>query len=225
VKARGLVDQPLRHPRYEARIAEVRAACVGRVTTAHRHNNGWIAGLLIAVLPVAFAVSQLFVADRPWENRTWWPGAAFATGTPDACVGLSTEAARRLVPDGEPDHGYGDAGSAMRNCRLTGGTPRLEVDVYRATYGDLIAEAKDDVDRVKRSGGNYSPVADLGDEAFAGADNGSNLKVVARRCNVVVEVQLNPDGDVPDPGAPAYTAMLRSLVDVVRPVIDAVDLR
>jgi hypothetical protein len=223
--ARGLVDQPPRDPRYTARLAEVEAACAGRVGVARRRQGQLGALILIALLPVALATLQLVTVDRPWRDRPWWPGVEVATATPDPCAALSTVEARRLVPDGAPRAASDDAGSPSRRCRLGSGVPQLEVGIDRASYGDLIAEGRDDFDRTRRLGSGVEPVPGLGEEAFTGTYGASIVRVVARRGNVVVEVQFTPGEAGSDRGTPAYAANEAAAIEVARAAVDAVDLR
>ena len=223
--ARGLVDQPLRHPRYPARLAEVEAACVGRVRVTRRRQSQVTAAVLIAVLPTFLAVLQFVTIDRPWQDRPWWPGVEIATATPDPCAVLSTVEARRLVPDGEPRNEYGDADDPSRLCRLGSGTPKLEVEIARASYGDPVAEGEGDFDRALGHEPEAEPVPGLGEEAFTGTYGASIVRVVARRANVVVEVRFVPGEAGSDRGTPAYAANEAAVVGLARKVVDTVDLR
>jgi hypothetical protein len=223
--ARGLVDQPLHHPRYAARLAEVEAACTGRVETQRLWQNAVGVGILLAILPVAFAVYQLFSIDRPWEDRPWWPGVEIATETPDPCPALSTVEAGRLVPTREPQNVYGQADDPSRLCRLGNGSPKLEVKFGRTISGDLIDGSEADFDRSAGVGSFAEPVAGVGDEAVASGGGGSIVRIVARRGNVVVEVTFIPDGDGADRGTTAYAANQAAVVEVARLAVDTVDLR
>lgn len=223
--ARGLVDQPLRHPRHAARLAEVEAACAGRVRVTRRRQSQVAGVVLVALLPTAMAVLQLVAVDRPWRDRPWWPGVEVATATPDPCAALSTVEARQLVRDGEPQTGYGDADSPSRLCRLGNGVPQLEVEIARASFGDLLAEGRDDFDRMRRLEPEAEPVPGLGEEAFTDTYGRSIVRVVARRGNVVVEVLFTPGEAGSDRGTPAYAANLAAVVEVARKAVDTVVLR
>jgi len=222
VVARGLVDQPLHDPRYEARIAEVRAAGTGRTEIGDVKHSAVLSGILVVFFPVLLAGLQFGIVDTPWEDEPWWPGLDIATSTPDACGALSTEDARRLVPDGTVEAVYGEPDGISGFCRRTGSTGQVDVEVSRERWGDLIAEAGKEFRR--EADGAAEAVPGLGDEAVVEAA-GSKVHVVVRRGNVVVEVEFRDDarGEALDTGS--FAANRGAVVEVARSAAAAVDLR
>jgi hypothetical protein len=173
-----------------------------------------------AVAGIVVIIAGLYLAtiDEPWEDRWWWPGVAIATGTPDPCVARSTDAARRLAPDGvAPDGGNGTADAVSRVCSWGG---PLTVRTRRGTVGDLVDEAREDLRRTAGASTNVTRVAGLGDEAFVGSfAAGTSVRVVVRRANVVVEVEYFPDDDS------TIAADRAAAIDLARYTVDRVDLR
>jgi hypothetical protein len=214
VVARGLVDQPLGSPRYAERVAEVKAACAGRVHTGSLRQSVLLGGAFVAAFPLFLAGFQFATVDAPWEDKPWWPGVDVATSTPDPCAALSTEDARRLVPDGDPVQVFGDPETVTRSCRRDGGNVRLDVDVRRETFGDVVAEARSGFRRTAAVSRVTEPVSGLGDEALAGG-SGSRVEVVVRRGNVVIEVSLRSDAKENVPDREAVIAVARNAVAVV----------
>jgi hypothetical protein len=216
--ARGLVDQPVADPRYAGRVDEVAAACADRVPAGPRRDSALLTALFPLVLVAMLTLTQFAMMDRPWRDSPWWPGLALATSTADPCRPLSTDAAARLVPDAGPEAVYGAESKPGRLCRLDNRLASLEVTLTRATYGDLLAQAREEF---RRSSDDGEPLPGLGDEARVGGSSALAVEVVARRGNVVVEVRFRGDS-----GSGPVTATHRSdAIEVARRAVDTVTLR
>jgi hypothetical protein len=216
---RGLIDQPPGNPGYGAGAEAVRAACVGRVPFNRVRVNAWLLGLVTVIVPVPM-IGLAAYASSPW-NAHWWPGVQIATQSPDPCDFLTSDAARRLVPD---------AAAALPGSGFDGRRLECKLDTLEATL-TLVVERSDprtgrSADEQARDDYRFAsgvvedgvPLPGVGDEAVIGVDRQTTVDIAARRSNVVFRLSYA--------GRRTDTEAVRAdTVEIVRAAVAAVRVR
>jgi hypothetical protein len=188
------------------------------------------------LLVLAVALGLLVVwATQPW-NSPRWPWAHEASITPQACAVVDAALVERLLAgatDGQPESSPGPitdsttcSWTSPEDRSLTLVVARHQQSGRRSATGDAVSHI-DISRRLRFDGAPYEAVSGVGDEAWSARTSTTatqprpGVGVLARRANVVVEVQYRFDGSGPAAAPEGHRA---DVVEVARSAIDAVEV-
>jgi hypothetical protein len=187
---------------------------VVRTTVRAARRSPFVTVLILAGVLIVVAGGLFVLIDRPWRD------SAVAAASPDPCLSLDTDAARRLIPTAKvpQSDGHG-AADRVRECRLNAPAGMLAVEFDRTMTGDLRSGAARTFTAKAHEYGALQPIPDLGDAAAVGSPPGTQtIAVLVRRRNVVVTVLYFPGGgapSLPDGGRPDCVAVARMAASAV----------
>ncbi|MGI5167495.1 hypothetical protein ACQEU3_24410 [Spirillospora sp. CA-253888] len=209
-------------PRFDA-VLEMLVARAGEAVEVRRPRR--YQRLVVPAVILVIALEGLY--QERWWLEPWWPTRHEATAVPDAWTVLDEAAAGRLMREprmtdehSRRDRDYAHQSSVWWHARGSlPGKVHLRYDMrIRSVLEESGTDEADETLARDADDDEAKPLSGLGDKAVLideSDENGTDLKLVARRANVLVEVEYA--GDIPAPRALAETEALarRALEKIV----------